>query len=84
MPTSVQRRPGRYPVRLSLNVPEPTSDNLDRWQERLRRPRAEIARQALEVGLKVFAERHRKRRRRSGDGAPDGAFAETLAPPVPR
>ena len=75
MPTHVKRRHGRYPVRLSLNISEVTSDTLDRWERRLNRKRAQLARDALHAGLKLIVERDRKKKRRRSD------FDEPSAPP---
>ena len=54
MPTDVMRRGGKYPVRLSLNIPESTSRLLDRWELRTGRSRGELARAALELGLPLL------------------------------
>lgn len=65
MPTVVKRRGGAFPVRLSLNISEETSEFLDRWEERTGASRGELARDALEAGLPIISERHRKRGKRT-------------------
>ncbi len=72
MPTDVKRRGGNYPVRLSLNIAESTSQLLDRWELRTGRSRGELAREALELGLPKLSQRLRKsvsRQRARGEGA---------------
>ena len=65
MPTDVKRRGGQYPVRLSLNIAEATSQLLDRWELRIGKSRGELARQALELGLPKLTARLRKRHLRN-------------------
>ena len=66
MPTDVKRRGGGFPVRLSLNISEEISEFLDRWEERMGLSRGELARDALEAGLRTISDRYRKREQRSG------------------
>ena len=66
MPTDVKRRGGVFPVRLSLNISEEISEFLDRWEERTGLSRGELARDALEAGLKTISDRYRKREKRLG------------------
>ena len=51
MPTSVRRRGGQFPVRLSLNISEAMSQRLDRWERATGEPRGNLARRALEYGM---------------------------------
>ena len=51
MPTSVRRRGGQYPVRLSMNISEAMSQRLDRWERATGEPRGNLARRALEYGM---------------------------------
>ncbi len=69
MSSSAGRRGGSFPVRLSINVTDRTSDALDRWSDRTGWSRAELAREALDAGLKLLADRFRKRRERRAQRA---------------
>ena len=63
MPTIVRRRPGRFSVRISLNVSEDTSRVLDLIEQRSGEPRGVIAREALSHGLVELDKLWRARRR---------------------
>ena len=61
MPTSVRRRGGQFPVRMSLNISETLSQRLDRWERATGESRGNLARRAIEAGLPrlrhLFSER---------------------------
>ncbi len=68
MPTRIQERPGRYPVRVSLNVPRETSEVLDHLEQLTGESRGVLAREALKKGLilvdKLWRGGHYRRARR--------------------
>ena len=53
MPTTVRRRPGRFPVRLSLNIPEKSAEALDLFASKSGYSRGVLAREAIMRGLEV-------------------------------
>ena len=86
MPTDVKRRGGNYPVRLSLNIAESTSQLLDRWELRTGRSRGELAREALELGVPKLSQRLRKsvsRQRARADRDDPGSDGDGLDPSLP-
>lgn len=71
MPTRVSRRPGQFPVRVSLNVTQETSEVLDYLERATGEYRGVIAREALILGLVLFnRELERAERRRVKTGGP--------------
>lgn len=70
MPTGVRRRGGHYPVRLSLNISEYMSQQLDRWESATGEPRGLLAREALERGLAQLGQAYRQRMARRFEGEP--------------
>ena len=54
MPTSVQRRSGDYPVRVSLNVTVETSEVVDYLEQITGEYRGVIVREALNMGLALY------------------------------
>ena len=71
MPTSVNRRPGVFPVRVSLNVTVETSEVVDYLEQTTGEYRGVIVREALNMGLAVYQRviRRRQRRERKADRA---------------
>ena len=53
MPTTVRRRPGRFPVRLSLNISEKGGENLEEFASMSGYSRSVLAREAIVRGLGV-------------------------------
>ena len=64
MPTSVARRSGRFPVRLSLNISENTFEGLDELERLTGFPRAVLARSAVDRGLDGLYRMWRARKHR--------------------
>ena len=64
MPTSVQRRSGDYPVRVSLNVTVETSEVVDYLEQTTGEYRGVIVREALNMGLALYQRVLKRRRRR--------------------
>ena len=88
MPTSVNRRSGDYPVRVSLNVTVETSEVVDYLEQTTGEYRGVIVREALNMGLARILTRRRRRERKaeriaSGVSATKPADRQGGAVPAP-
>ena len=81
MPTIVSKRPGRYPVRVSLNISTETSAVLDHLERETGETRGVLAREALNKGLVQVDKLWAARRYRRGADSSGEAAADRGRPP---
>lgn len=77
------RRPGRFPVRISLNVTDLTADTIDHLEHATGDPRVVITREAVNRGLALMLDEAKQRATERRNRQPAGSIPLDTTPAGP-